>query len=97
MSAGTAARKDTRLDLRLSHDEKRLLEEAAAFAGTTTSAFVVQTVTERAREVVQRHRALELSTAESHAFVERLLAPEEPNEALRNAVKRYGARLDTSR
>lgn len=97
MSNLTATRKDTRLDLRLSYEEKRLLEEAAAFVGATTSAFVLQTVTERAREVVHRHRALELSAAESRAFVERLLEPEEPNEALRNATNRYLARLETSR
>ncbi len=97
MSYLTTTRKDTHLDLRLSPEEKRLLEEAAAFVGATPSAFVVQTVTERARAVVRRHRTLALSAVESQAFVERLLEPEEPNEALRQASQRYWARLETSR
>ena len=95
-TAETTARKETRLDVRLSHEQKLLLEEAAAASGMSTSAFVVQTVTRRAREVMADYRSMELSTAESRAFVDRLMEPGAPNDALRAAAKRYWTQIEAS-
>ena len=93
-TARTTARKETRLDVRLSHEQKMLLEEAATVSGISTSAFVVQTVTQRAREVVEEYRSMELSAAESRAFVDQLMAPGTPNAALRAATKRYWTQIE---
>lgn len=98
MSADVAtARKEARLDVRLPSDLKMLLEEAATLSGISTSAFVVETVMPRAREVVREYRSMELSVAESRAFVERLMDPVAPNEALREAAKRYWSRVEAPR
>jgi len=95
-TAETTARKETRLDVRLSHEQKMLLEEAAAISGISMSAFVVQTVARRAREVVADYRSMELSAAESRAFVNQLMEPGAPNDALLAAAKRYRTQLKDS-
>lgn len=89
-------RREARLEMRISAEIKALLDEAAASVGLSTSAFVLATVTPRAREVVHQREVMELSAAESQAFVNQLLNPSEPNAALRNAAARYWARVDRS-
>lgn len=88
--------REARLEIRVSAEIKALLDEAAASVGLSTSAFVLATVTPRAREVVQQHEMMELSAAESQAFVHQLLNPAEPSAALRQAAARYWARVERS-
>lgn len=97
MSSETVmAHRESRLEVRVSAEIKALLDEAAASVGLSTSAFVLATVTPRAREVLQQRDVMELSTAESQAFVNQLLNPPEPNAALRTAAARYWARVERS-
>lgn len=69
------SRREARLERRISAEIKALLDEAAASVGLTMSAFLLATVTPRAREVVHQREAMELSTAESQAFVNQILNP----------------------
>ncbi len=52
-------RRDARLEMRISAEIKALLDEAAASVGLSTSAFVLATVTPRAREVVHQREVIE--------------------------------------
>ena len=79
----------SRLEARITPDQKALIERAAAYEGRTVSDFVVHTVQEAARVVVQEHEILRLNESQSRAFVERLLKPPKPNKALHRAAEDY--------
>lgn len=90
------SRRESRLEIRVSAEIKTLLDEAAASIGLSTSAFVLATVTPRAQEIVQQHAVMTLNAEESQAFVNQLLTPPKPSDALRAAAARYWARVDRS-
>ncbi len=77
----------------MSAEVKALLGEAAA-SGVTTSTFVLAAATPRAREVVGQHQTMVLSAQDSATFVDQLLHPAPPTQALRQAAARYGARVE---
>jgi len=85
--------KKERLEARITAEQKALIERAAAYEGRTLSDFVVTTVQEAAKAVIQEHEILQLDPSQSRAFVERLLHPREPNEALQRAAKEYRRRV----
>lgn len=79
-----------RLEARFPLKVKEDLEHAAAIAGyKTVASFVVRTMQERAQEVLDSHRATQLSAEESIRFVNSLLKPAAPNAALKRAFKRH--------
>jgi uncharacterized protein (DUF1778 family) len=78
-----------RLEARVTAEQKELLRRAAALRGRSLTDFVVSSAQEAAEEVVRAHQVITLGPEDSAAFVEALLAPAEPNEALRAAYERY--------
>ena len=87
--------KKERLEARITAEQKALIERAAAYEGRTLSDFVVTTVQEAAKAVIQEHEILQLNPSQSRAFVEQLLHPREPNEALQRAAKEYRRRVSS--
>ena len=85
----TNGRKSSRLEARITADQKELIERAAAYQGRTVSDFVIQTVQEAAQSVIQDHEVIRLNREQSSAFVDLLLHPPPPNKRLRNAAKRH--------
>lgn len=79
----------TSIEARVTAAQKELIERAAAYQGRTVSDFVVNTVREAAKAVIQEHEVLRLDGSQSRAFVETLLNPPEPNETLRQAADEY--------
>jgi uncharacterized protein (DUF1778 family) len=78
-----------RLETRVTADQKRLIERAAALQGRTVTDFVLTSVQEAARRAIDAHQRLELSVRDSKAFVEALLAPQPVNDRLRETARRY--------
>ena len=78
-----------RLETRLTSEQKRLIERAAALQGRTVTDFVLTSVHEAARRAIEEHQRLELSARDSEAFVEALLNPKPINARLRETVRRY--------
>jgi uncharacterized protein (DUF1778 family) len=70
--ARRAPRKNDRLELRLEPERRRLLDEAAAASGVSTSAFVLDHATEAARSVLADRTLLVLPDDRWDAFVELL-------------------------
>ena len=89
MATTRESQKTARLEARITADQKALIERAAAYQGRTVSDFVVDTVHEAARSVIHEHEVLRLSASQSRAFVETLLNPPEPTEALQQAADEY--------
>ena len=78
-----------RLETRLTTEQKRLVERAAALQGRTVTDFVLASVQEAARRAIEEHQQLELSVRDSEAFVEALLNPKPVKSRLRDTVRRY--------
>ncbi|MFB8790912.1 MAG: DUF1778 domain-containing protein [Potamolinea sp.] len=78
-----------RLEARISPEIKALLQKAADLEGRTLTDFVVATVQREAYRVIEQHQILQLSLKDSEVFVEALLNPAKPNEALKAAALKY--------
>lgn len=83
----TEAKAD-RLQLRIDEAAKRRLEEAAAVAHLSMSAFVLKAASDRADEVLAERALIPLSTSAAAAFAEALAAPAQLNERLAAALDR---------
>lgn len=89
MSTANHSKPTARLEARISPETKALFQKAASLEGRTLTDFVVASVQAEARRVIQQHQMLKLSVEDSEAFVDALLNPLEPNDALKLAALRY--------
>ena len=78
-----------RIEARLSSDAKVVIQRAADLSGRSVSDFVVSSALEADKETIREHEIIVLSARESISFVEALLDPKGPNEALLAAAGRY--------
>jgi uncharacterized protein (DUF1778 family) len=81
-----------RLETRVTAEQKSLIERAAALQGRSVTDFVLTSVQDAARRVIEEHSQLELSVRDSEAFVDALLNPQLVNDRLRDTVRRYRER-----
>jgi uncharacterized protein (DUF1778 family) len=95
-SAGLAPQrpKRERVEVRISHEQKALLQQAAALEGRTLSDFLVTSAQHVARETIREHQVISLSASESRRFAEALLSPPVPSDYMRAAVARYRQLVD---
>lgn len=82
-------RRTERLEARVSQEQKRLLERAAALEGRSITDFVVASAQAAAVEAIQRHEVITLTARDSLAFTLALMQPPAPNEHLRVAAQRH--------
>lgn len=81
-----------RLETRVTAEQKKLIERAAALQGRTVTDFVLTSVQDAARRAIEEHNQLSLSVRDSEAFVDALLNPKPVNDRLRETVRRYRER-----
>lgn len=81
-----------RLETRVTADQKKLIEHAAALQGRTVTDFVLTSVQEAARRAIEDHQILDLSMRDSQAFLQALMKPQPVNDRLRETVRRYRQR-----
>lgn len=81
-----------RLETRVTADQKKLIEHAAALQGRTVTDFVLTSVQDAARRAIEDHQILDLSLRDSQAFVQALVNPQPVNDRLRDTVRRYRQR-----
>lgn len=81
--------KTARLEARVSVDEKKLLQHAAALQGQSLTEFLVSCAHNAAQKTVQEHETMELSARDRKAFVAALLKPPAPGKRLKKATRRY--------
>ena len=85
----TGRRKRSRLDARLSTEEKELLKRAAALQGCTLTEFVVRSAQEAARKAVKEYQMMPLTARDTEAFVKAVLKPPAPSKKLKYAAAHY--------
>lgn len=78
-----------RIEARVSREQKQRFEQAAELEGVTLTDFAIASMERAARQTLQEHTILTLSTRDQRAFVQALLSPPEPNQALRRAAARH--------
>ena len=81
--------KSARLEARLSHKLKETLQRAADLSGRSLTEFVLNASQDHANKVIREHEVITLTAKESKRFIDVLLSPPEPNEALKKAMKRH--------
>lgn len=81
--------KTSRIDLRVTAEQKELLEKAASLNGLSLSSFVLSNSLEAAQEKIACHNELVLSDRDRDLFLSLIENPPEPCEALKSAMKEY--------
>ena len=76
-----------RINLRTSAEAKAMIERAAAYVGTTVSAFMLQNAYEAAKRVVAEHEVVMLSQRDFEAFANALDTPPAPTAALKRLLR----------
>jgi uncharacterized protein (DUF1778 family) len=80
--------KDDRLQLRVDATSKRRLEEAAAEAHLSVTAFVLQAASQAADNLLAERQTIRLSPDSAAVFTEALSHPARVNERLAATLKR---------
>lgn len=81
--------KNARLEARITQAQKELLIEAASIQGRSLTDFIVDTVMETAKSVIQENRIMELSKRDSELFIANILDAPQPSVKLQEAGKEY--------
>jgi uncharacterized protein (DUF1778 family) len=89
MNHTTGQKTSARLEVRIGTETKALIQKAADLEGISLTNFVVATVQAAACKVIEQHQTLTLTVEDSEAFVNAILNPPKPNNALKSAALRY--------
>lgn len=95
MATANNSAKSSRIETRVSQEQKELIERAAAFSGRTVSEFVLANVEIAAKKVIEEHEKLTLDQAQSRILVDALLAPKKPDKKLKRAMESYRERVES--
>ncbi|MDR7344137.1 uncharacterized protein (DUF1778 family) [Pantoea alhagi] len=79
--------KKQRIDLRLSPEDKSLIENAASISNLTISQFMLASASARAAEVIEQHQRIVLNEASWKRVTEAISNSPEPNEKLKQAAR----------
>jgi uncharacterized protein (DUF1778 family) len=84
------AKEKTRIDLRLSKEQKEFFEYAASIGGYRSLAeFVLVSVEKRAKIIMEQQSRIILSKRDQEIFFQAISNPSKPIESLNNAAHRY--------
>ena len=84
-----AALRAERVEIRMTPAQKENIERAATLRGTSVTDFILNEVQPAATATIREYELLELRNEDRRVFVEALLNPPEPNEALKAAAARH--------
>jgi uncharacterized protein (DUF1778 family) len=84
-----AGRKGSRLEVRLTEAQKRLLQRAADVRDESLTEFVTRVSETAARKELEKSGVLVLSREDQEILVKALLDPPPPNSELSRAMRRY--------
>ncbi|TFF37465.1 type II toxin-antitoxin system TacA family antitoxin [Mucilaginibacter psychrotolerans] len=80
----------SRFDTKLTAVQKELFELAARLGGyRTLTDFVITTVQEKAKAIVEQHEAILVSERDKAVFFDAIMNPPKPGKRLQEAAERY--------
>lgn len=80
---------DSRLEFRLSGNDRSLIEQAASATGQTLTEYAVSRLVRASREVLEQHQFTQMSNRDRDLFLRLIEDEAKPNAALRAAATRY--------
>ena len=86
--------KDNRIDLRVSIEQKELLEQAALLKGLSLSAYLLFRSLEAAQADIAETTRLVLSDRDRDLFLQLMLDPPQPSSALLTAMAEFQANYE---
>jgi uncharacterized protein (DUF1778 family) len=89
MPATKTTKSEKRMSFRLPEKAKRRIEKAAIASGLTVTDFAIDALVTRADEVLEKHEVRVLTDRDRDIFLAMLDSPALPNEALKEAARRY--------
>lgn len=86
----TVKEEKARFDTRLSKEQKQFFERAAYLGGyRSLTDFVILTVQDRAKKIMEDNERIIASKKDSEIFFEAVTNPDKPNKALLDAAQDY--------
>ncbi|MCY4362767.1 MAG: DUF1778 domain-containing protein [Gammaproteobacteria bacterium] len=85
--------KDDRINLRLRHDTKLMLERAAGFEGQTVNKFVLGSALAHAEKIIKKHQVMQLYAGNSETLFNALAGPVHFNDKLEAALDEHTQRV----
>lgn len=85
--------KSSRIEARISAEQKHLLQRAADLRGESLSDFILRASREEAEAVIKEAEQVQLSVADQQRFVAALLKPAKPSRRLTAAAARYAQQM----
>jgi uncharacterized protein (DUF1778 family) len=79
----------TRIEAKVTPETKALIQQAADIESSTLADFLSKSAQAAAHQTIANHNVLKLNAEDSRAFVEAILNPKEPNDALKKAAAWY--------
>jgi uncharacterized protein (DUF1778 family) len=87
----TAAKRQGRINMRVDERQERVLRAAAELSGETLTGFVLAVATQRAEEVLERARRIDVGAEEFERFAAALDGPPEDMPTLRRYANQQSA------
>lgn len=84
-----SARIKQRIVVRLTDDDKSMIEEAAAMTNQTITQFMVRCATERAADLIEQHPHMILNQGSWDRVMDAIDNPPVPNDSLKRARERF--------
>lgn len=88
---------DSRLDVRMHNDSKKIIEQAAQLLGLKPSDYARITLEREAKRTINDSYAIKLTERDWKRFLQILNEEALPNEALANAASQYDEAVKTGR
>jgi len=85
----SASSKTKRIDLRISKEQKELLETAASIKGISLSSYLLVNCLEIAKADITKHQKLILSDRDRDLFLSLIANPPKPNRDLVEAMQEF--------
>ncbi|MEH2064276.1 MAG: DUF1778 domain-containing protein [Nostoc sp.] len=90
----TSSAKDCRIDLRVTQEQKELLERAASLKGISLSAYTLFHVLPVAKQDIDANEKLVLSNLDRDLFMSVMENPPELKGKLKSAIHKYKQKYD---
>ncbi len=80
--------KQDRIELRVSHAQKVIIEKAAQMKGLSLSSYMLNQALQSAKLVLEESEIFKLSSRDRDLFLKSIKKPPAPNKRLKQAMKR---------
>ncbi len=81
--------RSSRLEARISSEQKALFEKAAELQGCSLSNFIIASAREAALKTIREHEVIRLVGPDRDAFIAALINPPKPTRKMREAARRF--------